>query len=1176
MALSELEGTTLGEKHRAYNKLFKEALETTPTDTNEDGGNDITNLIKIDIACHNRDVEYILNVFKSQDILCVIRAVEKSTWLITDSTYSHIINVSYLQNDLFPEMTSKAKTKLMKHIKLHLKDESRVEEFYNNEANLKLAIKWLPNCSVSFIESNVHKHIDHIEPDMLKRLCKKSFKIFEKIVQGDNRYHIRKLFDSTSFLLCSHPQEYWEVFQRYFENTKGRFNAKKTEVLMKTIPNQIKKNFLKYHQYIDIPTFVQFIKSENVKGFLLEQVNKSEFSKRDRCGYFNIRCFINYDTVKAFVNRIPKNEQFNFVNEVFIDKYLADISESSVEPTSEIFAKIKLRKLVIQDSYIWYEFAPFDVAFRELKVLMSQSNLEEKYSLLYILTKCLRNNLENVRILLTYFNDKHANDPIEKKYDFIKGLMLNTDVLKYDDETWSILDLLFRNMDIYIPIKNDDIMTLNVCIESIIIYKIFKGESVPETVKEKFVFTTFKSHITKLGNEEKAKLFNFLFNHLFIKIENKDITKRTDFDTVVVWLNDILNLLKDWKKELSDYSSIYNKIKEVVKINETCSWNANLSSLYNKNKSWKKIFFEESVILNPGEDVCLNALKHDPQLLTRYSTKVEKLRCNKSLRRMNRKLRIYWPQTLATEWKQGYLTNLNTVVDSHKTLIRNLCAISSLETITDIFNKYIPKDAKINWSETNEMELSMQRNISLNMHLSRPQPHPDMVLGYAKGDYLKYALPSVIAIFYNLNLPQSREHIPKLLNAPVSLQKHGIRFAFMKLNTEELKEICSNVWKNSKNATIRKVLFEFTYKLLCKDKDATDPRPVWELLQSFIDNLTYEEDKNIYKLLPDIEKIPISIKGEYFVKSYKFLQRLLENKQKEKETYQSYINSMTNSVTGIIESLPQEFVIELIQQLLNENFYETMSQYSLLSANFGVIPILTAYILTSKSAEDQCDRYEKLVLPLVKQSCALWEVPDKKFIHTHVEELLRSFSNDLQNIVFSKKTVVPYKIFVDIQSELTKALSLPRNYLLLTKWNLVVAFTKIFNEEFGQCHSCNDWEEFCLTIAPLYGPVCLEYLKKEVAIHFPRIYVLFIKALQGSLHSFIGYGYKADKKIYMSLLTDQNFIPGYLAGINLLKESNYRNKSESEVRELILAHPSVEVIMHFHCVWNSDPLTGEV
>lgn len=1170
MAAMELEGNNLGEKHRTYNILYKKVLEATPMDTDLEGENDIMNLIKIDIACHNKDVEYILNVFKSQDILYVIRAVEKSTWLITDSKYSHIINVSYLQNKLFPEMTSKAKTKLLKHIKLHLKDESRVEEFYNSEPNLKLAIKWLPNCSVAFIENIVHKHLDDINPHMLKRLCEKSFTVFEKIIQNKKHSHVRKLFDSTSFLLYSKPQEYWEIFNKDIFGYGNKFNAKKTEIIMQNFPDQIIENFIKYCPHIHLPTFVQFIKRENIKGFLLEQIIKIKKAQRDNnYRYTNITYILNYDTVKVFINRMPKDEQFNFVNEVFISKSLADVTESSIEETPELFAKIQLRKDIRRESFAWYEFAPFDVAFKELKSVIPDSNIDKKYAILAVLTKCLENNLENTKNLLKYFNDKHTGDPIWRKYDFIKNLIINNDISKYDNETWNILDLIFKNMDVYAPKKDDDIV-LNECINSIIIYKVVRGENVPEPVEDKFVFTTFQSLIEKLETEEKIKLFNFLFDHLFKKIEREIVTDKISFDRVVTLLNQMLNLIKDWNKELSDYPIIYNKIKELIKINESHSWETNLTSFYNIKKSWRKLFFEESVLLNPSEEVCMNALKHEPQLLTRYTTKVQQLRCNKShsLQRVNRKLRIYWPQTIATEWTQAYLTSLDTAIDSHKTLVRGFCIIAPQETLINLIKKYTPKEAKINWSETNEMELSMRRNISLNMHVSRPQVHPDLLLGYAKGDYLKYALPSVTAIFYNLNVPQSREHIPKLLTAPVSLQKHGIRFAFMKLNTEEIKEICSNVWKNSKNATIRKVLFEFTYKLLCNSKIATNPGPIWQLLQSFIDNLTYDEDKDIYKLLADIQNIPNSVKGEYFVKSYGFLKRLLQNVKKDKETYERYINSMTNSIREVIEILPQDFVADLIQQLLDEDFYKIKDQYSVLSSHYGVIPMLTAYILISRSSEEQMERFEKLVLPLIKKSCALWDEPDKSFIRKHIQELLISFRKDLKLIVFTEKTIIPYKIFVEIQNELTKALPLPRNYLLLTKWNLVIAFTKIMNEE---PRNTDSWVEYCSTIAPKYGTVCFEYLKQEVTSHFPRIYLLFIKALQENLDPFIDR--KVKMTIYKSLLTEQNFIPGYLAGINLLQCGD--SEAKSEISKIFLEHPSVEVKMHFHCIWNRNPLLGE-
>ncbi|KAH9631169.1 hypothetical protein HF086_006747 [Spodoptera exigua] len=128
-----LEGDTLGKKRQLFNNLVADAVTSkhyglTPINYTD---SDLDNLLKIEIACKNKNVDYVIEVMKSKDMLYASTAIKKSTWLITDPQYANIINPEYLHTQLKPYMTTKAFNKLMLHIRLNLKDESRVETFMN-------------------------------------------------------------------------------------------------------------------------------------------------------------------------------------------------------------------------------------------------------------------------------------------------------------------------------------------------------------------------------------------------------------------------------------------------------------------------------------------------------------------------------------------------------------------------------------------------------------------------------------------------------------------------------------------------------------------------------------------------------------------------------------------------------------------------------------------------------------------------------------------------------------------------------------------------------------------------------------------------------------------------------------------------------------------------------------
>ncbi|CAH2237055.1 jg9546 [Pararge aegeria aegeria] len=128
----ELEGRNLGEKHKHFNQLVKEATATQTykiDEFNVEEG-DIKNLLKIDVANKKRDVNYILKVL------------------------------------------------------LNLKDTTRAEKFYEYEKSPEKAVYWLPHCSAEFILQHFAKHIDHLKISLIQRLCQKNILVLETFVDA--------------------------------------------------------------------------------------------------------------------------------------------------------------------------------------------------------------------------------------------------------------------------------------------------------------------------------------------------------------------------------------------------------------------------------------------------------------------------------------------------------------------------------------------------------------------------------------------------------------------------------------------------------------------------------------------------------------------------------------------------------------------------------------------------------------------------------------------------------------------------------------------------------------------------------------------------------------------------------------------------------------------------------
>ncbi|KAJ8711301.1 hypothetical protein PYW07_008543 [Mythimna separata] len=676
-----LEGDTLGEKRRHFNKLVEDAIADKHYElcNIRADHSDVDNLLKIDIACKTRNVDYIMEVMKSTDMLYAATAIKKSTWLITEQQYAHIINPEYLHTQLLPSMNPKSFNKLMLHIRLNLKDETRVETFYEYLKETDSAYKWLQNCSIPFIE-NVIKNERLIPLSLFKRLCKRSahFVTYHKRVVEHDSVEMKR---SLLFLLKSHTEVYLNLLDEYDCLDMNSVGKKRSEILMKTCSSRIFKEFEKYADILDPSVVAKYLKKEEIKPFLFKQIKNQR------------HYFTEFEKLKHFVKNMPELEKLEFIKQTFIDR--TDLTFLHSEDEQD-FCKID------QQFYHWYEYVPFDVAFPKLKKrILAENSPTERIGMLSVLIKCARNNPQHIKTLLQFTKDRHVNEPHKFKHQFVNNLLSQISTHELDVETWNILDQLFYSMEVY----SESEKNVQLCLQSIVLYKVLHDEPVPEIVERKMEIDKFERNQQILNEEQNDKIFTYLLNSLLTKIRSSNVANQSDFDDNLLHLTNVLNLLKDWKKDISCFPFVLEKIQELVNIKLQNSWEIN-SDIYNIKKSWRKHMFEESLSLSLCEETCLNALKHKPQLLARHDKEIDALRADDavSLRRLLARLRVYWPHSLAQHWTQAYLLNLNKPT-GQKAVIRGLFALLPQDQIIDLAKKHAPDNFKINWGEIDQTNL---------------------------------------------------------------------------------------------------------------------------------------------------------------------------------------------------------------------------------------------------------------------------------------------------------------------------------------------------------------------------------------------------------------------------------------------------------------------------------------
>ncbi|XP_039760483.1 uncharacterized protein LOC120634139 [Pararge aegeria] len=1151
MAPLMIEGVTLGQKHRNYNKILNEEIGKNPTKliaaiNSEEP--DLDNLFKIDSACKIRNVEYILEILKSDDMLYISRVIKKSTWLITDQQYAYIINPAYLYNDLYPQMTSKAFNKLVLHIRLNLDDEKRVEEFFNfyKQNDLDKAMHWLPRCSIGFIEGIIRNHANDIPKNLLKRLYEKSFTFLDILVQNYNgSYYVYQLIEPGMFLLKRNLEKLLDIFETLKDGDTPKFGRKYTKLVMEKCPERIKKNLEKYVDVLDLTVFAQYLKREEVKNFILTHIKNNK-----------TRSWFTYKNIKYFVNRLPFEERFDFVKKLFIEKsYKDEPLENETWDDIIEYCNLKGKLASSKNIYSWYVYAPFSKAFEDLKLLIrNESNPTERIWILRSLLTCALGNQNNILTLLKYYHENHIDEPFNFKVQFVNHLITKTDTHKYDEEAWGYLNDIFNSLEVYTRSKD----RVQSCLKSILLYKVIHDVQIPDDIESKFDFKHYISYEydnckNKLNMEERDKIFNYFYSYHISKIKI-NITSEKEFDETVDVILSVLRVLDIWNKEIKDYPFVLQKIKDLVTIKKERSWKQDLSSVYNFKKSWRKILFTESIILSPNHESCMNALKHGPELLETHRKEINSCINDKVLYfdRFLRKIQIYYQyQSLSDSFKATFLENLNQM-SLHKSSIRGLCILLTQKELLEFVEKYVPTETKIDWSQSDDAMLSIPKNIAACMHLSRPQLPLNVVLLYAQGDYLKYVLPSLNAICHNIN--------PTQMTEPVCLPTHGDRLTFAKLKQNEFITMFTKIWKTNKDRSSRKYIFCETFKLLSKESDETLILEMWEMLRMFIDQLTFEENKKIYFTLSQAEKVPLNIRPSFWMKSYEFFEKM-----PAEANCKYLIEELYVKMGDILEFLDVDFMAKLFLKNIDENFH---------TQKYGHSGYVALYLLSTKSESVQIERYEKCFKPIVERAVAVWNNQHETvhYARINLQDIFYTMSKKFYSFVLSREMCFPIAMYTAALNQLQSALSFKENYFLLTHIKLSLGYIQIVYEMKTKCTDLKN-NLLIKEAAPGFGALCLDYLKEDVENYFSTIYIIFAKVLGVICDQYAPNNIVFKMGVLKGFLKDKDFIQGYLLVTELMPNSKHFNESSETALQLemlkeLSTHHSEEVLAHYWRIGN--------
>ncbi|KAI5634033.1 hypothetical protein NE865_13202 [Phthorimaea operculella] len=390
--------------------------------------------------------------------------------------------------------------------------------------------------------------------------------------------------------------------------------------------------------------------------------------------------------------------------------------------------------------------------------------------------------------------------------------------------------------------------------------------------------------------------------------------------------------------------------------------------------------------------------------------------------------------------------------------------------------------------------------------------------------------------------------------------------------------------QKSSDQAHRYAIYKQTHDLLCEQTDPLLIKKVWELLSNMIDNLSSEEDEELYETLVYVHNVPILVRGEYLTKSYKFHLSLPVDKRLKPcgycKPYEEECNDplarLKYNMPDVIDQLDPDFVANALL-----DSYET----KVTTSRYQHFHLMASYILCAEDVKTQTEHYEKVLRPILEHCLASWHVlffyvtdweDDGYWAKSNTISMLDIMYNSYHKFVIKEKKMVPTKIFADIQTQLEKGLPAEENYKTLTTWKLITTYVAVLEDQIKETGEIAN--DIGLKAVPKFSQLCLQYLRKDIGKYNLSMYRIFADCLYNV------FNYKEDlKMVYLellqSLLEDEEFVPGYLVVLNNIPQEyepgDELGRKVSLIREKIFKNSSVEVKMHYYKKY-SDHNVGSI
>ncbi|CAH0598316.1 unnamed protein product [Chrysodeixis includens] len=929
--LIKLTGNSLGERQRELNAKVNEAASNRVSfdDIKDDKeSSDIEVLFKIDLASKYKNIDYIIDILKSGDSLYISRAL-KCSWMYEDE-FKDTINVDYLQNNVIPAMSSRMKRKLLFTISTYVRDENRAAEFYKYCRTKKLdniALKFLnftnDNFKLEIIadKSNLHL-ITSLQGLNRQSFIRNSFKVAEAFVALFYIYNRVPVFRDISYLYTVSEEQYLDMLEQSVHvqvqvySEKARLGARISKHIMKKHRARVLKQPQLYVSILNQSVMASNSTTENAKTYIKALIPEKveNFWSQNFCNTYKFIIEILKDEkfkyIKNLFNSLYPDEQFEMRSNFYYEQcyYLMTDEEKQQWALKQIESGNEI--LGTDKEYVWYKFVSFDRSFKEIiKYVNKTTDQNQRAHILSILLESAEIQkanptiwLRHVEKILKYYYERHNNEAKYVKEKFLDKLLYSFDVYKFDIGCWTQLDKLFHSLDVYDKNQqfNGKTEYKMIALVYCIINKLEVHEALINEIKTSLYFYTLKLNTDKLSEDQQQMVYDFLFDVYMSEIrkhENVDYNDEVKYE-LRRYIHFILDLLYQYKKTKEDVPDLVTKF-----INLDLS-EYEYHSLYRTDDQPRNL---------------LRDLKKDAKLVVDDLPSIKTKIVLYNLSQLLSVLKTYFSDDIAKDFldvfvdllkdKELYCRNVNAAT-------YGIFQLADNKFKTEFMKEYAPEVAKIDHVNADKNKLLIQQAICALSCYSRPPVALEDMLKYIKGDYVRFCLPTFQSYLASLPLPQCIEFVRALLDTPVSVQKHGIRLAFECFSVENLNSLVLNVWKETKNVSLRMVIYKALYSKVQQEISENTQDELFNTLSSITSTVNENDDKELFALL-EARQFPTRLLSEYIRIVWKVVCQL-PVKQLNLVYMHNVLTSIENNFNLLSSDITEGIINDFVVSLFNE------------------------------------------------------------------------------------------------------------------------------------------------------------------------------------------------------------------------------------------------------------------